>query len=98
MLHDLLKNVLQFFFSKDKMVLEKVTKKLVLTGYTHVNLTISVWRRTCFISFIKWTVYVTEIWGESFGVFFRVFAQYVGLLSTYLKHAYSLFIWFYKVK
>jgi len=70
-----------FFFRKDEVVLEKVTKKLVLTGYTHVNFTVSMWWRTCFISF-KGAVSLQKIWGESFGVFFRVFAQYVGLLST----------------
>lgn len=48
-----------FFFRKDEVVLEKVTKKLVLTGYTHVNSTVSMWRRTYFISF-KRAVCFTE--------------------------------------
>ena len=58
------------FFSKDKVVLEKVTKKLVLTGYTHVNFTVSVRRRTCFISF-KGAVYFTEKMGRIFWSLFQ---------------------------
>ena len=78
------------------MVLEKVRKKLVLAGYTHVNFTVSEWRRTCFISFKGSGFFLQKIWGESFGVFFRVFAQ-VGLLSTGLAvliwnmHTHSLY-------